>query len=64
LCLDIETARQDRMALRELGVYRPDLDVRLRLSGKIPDLVHPLDALTEGAALQADTTIADLGVEK
>lgn len=50
LCLDIETARQDRLALRELGVYRPDLDARLKLSGKAPDLVPRLDALTEGAA--------------
>jgi ATP-dependent DNA helicase RecQ len=50
LCLDIETARQDRMVLRELGVFRPDLDKRLRLSGKDPKLVPKLDALTEGAA--------------
>ncbi|MCK0510029.1 RecQ family ATP-dependent DNA helicase [Aromatoleum buckelii] len=50
LCLDIETARQDRMVLRELGAFRPDLDARLRLSGKAPDLVRRLDALTEGAA--------------
>ncbi len=46
LCLDIETARQDRTALRELGVFRPDLDARLRISGKAPDLVRRLDALT------------------
>jgi len=38
------------MVLRELGIYRPDLDARLRLSGKAPDLVRRLDALTEGAA--------------
>ena len=50
LCLDIETARQDRTALRELGVFRPDLDARLRISGKAPDLVRRLDALTEDAA--------------
>ncbi|SIQ81360.1 ATP-dependent DNA helicase RecQ [Aromatoleum tolulyticum] len=50
LCLDIETARQDRLVLRELGVFRPDLDARLRLAGKAPDLVPRLNALTEGAA--------------
>lgn len=50
LCLDIETARQDRTILRELGVFRPDLDARLRISGKARDLVPRLDALTEGAA--------------
>ena len=37
LCLDIETARHDRLVLREIGVFRPDLDARLRLSGKAPD---------------------------
>jgi len=50
LCIDIETARKDRTILRELGVFRPDLDVRKRLSGKASDLVVRLDALTAGAA--------------
>jgi ATP-dependent DNA helicase RecQ len=50
LCLDIETARHDRLVLRELGVFRPDLDKRLKLSGKAPDLVQQLDRMTEGAA--------------
>lgn len=50
LCLDIETARQDQTALRELGVFRPDLDARLRIPGKAHDLAARLDALTEGAA--------------
>lgn len=50
LCLDIETARQDQTALRELGVFRPDLDARLRIPGKARDLAVRLDALTEGAA--------------
>lgn len=50
LCLDIETARQDRLVLREVGAFRPDLDVRLRVSGKAADLVTRLDAVTEGAA--------------
>lgn len=38
------------MVLRELGVFRPDLDARLKLSGTAPDLVRRLDALTAGAA--------------
>ncbi|GHT94813.1 helicase [Betaproteobacteria bacterium] len=50
LCLDIETARQDKTVLRELGAYRPDLDTRLKLSGKSSNLVDRLDKLTEGAA--------------
>lgn len=50
LCIDIETARQDRNQLREVGVYRPDLDARGRISGKVPDLVARLDSLTDGAA--------------
>ena len=36
--------------MRELGVYRPDRDLRLRISGRAPDLARQLDALTEGAA--------------
>lgn len=50
ICLDIETARQDRMILRELGVFRPDTDERARIPGKASDLVHRLDQLTQGAA--------------
>lgn len=50
LCLDIETSRQDRMILRELGVFRPDTDTRARLSGKASNLVERLDQLTQGAA--------------
>ena len=50
LCLDIETTRGDRLVLRELGVFRPDLDLRRKLSGKASDLASRLDALTEGAA--------------
>jgi ATP-dependent DNA helicase RecQ len=50
LCIDIETARQDRLKLREIGAYRPDTDVRLRLSGKAADLSRRLDQVTEGAA--------------
>ena len=50
LCLDIETSRQNRMMLRELGAFRPDTQAWLRLSGKAPDLAARLDQLTHGAA--------------
>ena len=50
LCLDIETAANDRTILREIGVYRPDTGARLRLSGKARDLVSRLNALTRGAS--------------
>ena len=50
LCLDIETSRQDRMILRELGVFRPDTDTRACLSGKASNLVECLDQLTQGDA--------------
>ena len=43
LCLDIETSRGSRLELRELGVYRPDLDVRERLSGRAADLTAHVD---------------------
>ena len=49
LCLDIETSRQDRLKLKEIGVYRPDVEVRLRLSAKSPDLVSTLNQVTKGA---------------
>lgn len=50
VCIDIETARQDRTILREIGVFRPDTEARARLSGKAADLVARLDELTQGAA--------------
>ncbi|MDR2450657.1 MAG: RecQ family ATP-dependent DNA helicase [Candidatus Accumulibacter sp.] len=50
LCLDIETARRDSTVLREVGAYRPDLDARLKISGKARDFAAQLDALTHGAA--------------
>lgn len=50
LCLDIETARHDRLILKEVGAYRPDTDARLRVSGKAKDMIAQLDAMTEGAA--------------
>jgi ATP-dependent DNA helicase RecQ len=49
LCLDIETAKQDALCLREIGLYRPDLDARARISARAPDLASRVDALTEGA---------------
>lgn len=58
LCLDIETARQDRTLLRELGVFRPDLDARLRIAGKAHDLVPRLNALTKGAAFVLGHNVA------
>lgn len=50
LCIDIETARQDRTVLRELGAFRPDTDTRLRLSGKATNFVARLNDITDGAA--------------
>ncbi|AMK77544.1 MULTISPECIES: RecQ family ATP-dependent DNA helicase [Methylomonas] len=50
LCIDIETARQDSLRLREIGAYRPDTDARLRISGKAADLQQKLDQISEGAA--------------
>lgn len=50
LCIDIETARNDRTVLREIGAFRPDTDSRARITGKAADLVARLDQLTRGAA--------------
>jgi ATP-dependent DNA helicase RecQ len=50
LCIDIETARDDRLKLREIGVYRPDTNTRAHIPGKASNLVAQLDAITEGAA--------------
>jgi ATP-dependent DNA helicase RecQ len=50
LCIDIETARQDRAILREIGVYRPDTEARVKISGADKHLSTCLDELTEGAA--------------
>lgn len=50
LCLDIETARADRLQVREIGAYRPDTDARARIPGTARDLVKQLDELTHGAA--------------
>ncbi|MFT3717963.1 RecQ family ATP-dependent DNA helicase [Pseudorhodoferax sp.] len=58
LCLDIETRRDDRTALQEIGAYRPDQGRRLHLSGQAPDLAARLDALTAGAAYLLGHNIA------
>jgi ATP-dependent DNA helicase RecQ len=50
ICIDIETARQDSLKLQEIGVYRPDTDARLRISGKANNLTQKLDQITQGAA--------------
>lgn len=50
LCIDIETARQDRTILREVGAFRPDTDARARIPGKSKTLVSQLNELTQGAA--------------
>lgn len=50
LCLDIETARQDRTILLEVGAFRPDTGARARISGKAKNLVSQLNELTQGAA--------------
>ena len=50
LCIDIETARQDSLKLREIGAYRPDTEARLRITGKAVDLAQKLDQITHGAA--------------
>ncbi|MBM3351308.1 MAG: RecQ family ATP-dependent DNA helicase [Betaproteobacteria bacterium] len=49
LCLDIETAREDRTILREVGAFRPDTNARARISGKAKNLVSQLDEMTQGA---------------
>lgn len=50
LCLDIETARNDRTILREVGAFRPDTKETARISGKSNNLVSQLDDITQGAA--------------
>lgn len=58
LCLDIETSRQDRTNLRELGAYRPDTETRARISGKDKALVARLDQLTDGATFVLGHNVA------
>ncbi|ANE55016.1 RecQ family ATP-dependent DNA helicase [Methylomonas sp. DH-1] len=50
LCIDIETARHDRLQLREIGAFRPDTGLRLRVAGKAADLADKLDQACAGAA--------------
>ena len=49
LCLDLETGKSERLALRELGAWRSDTGHSLHLGGKHPTLVPQLNALTAGA---------------
>lgn len=49
LCLDIGTTQGDALALRDIGLYRPDTGQSLRLAGNARDFVSRLDALTHGA---------------
>lgn len=49
LCIDIETARQNQMILREVGIFRPDIDARAKIAGKAKDLESQIDKLSEGA---------------
>ena len=51
LCLDIETAADDRLDLRKLAAWRPDTGAQIEVAnlGRTPDLAEQLDALTEGA---------------
>lgn len=49
LCLDIETARHDRLELREVGAWRSDTGAQLHLKGPAPPWGARLDALSAGA---------------
>ncbi len=51
LCLDIETAANDELALRKFAAWRPDTQNSLFLSGgQIAAALARIDTLTEGAA--------------
>ena len=51
LCLDIETAADDQLALRKFAAWRPDTQQGLSLSGQqMAGARATIDALTEGAA--------------
>ena len=49
LCIDIETARQNQMILREVGIFRPDINARAKIAGKAKDLESQIDKLSDGA---------------
>lgn len=49
LCIDVGTARHDRLDLRDVGAFRPDLGARLTLKKNTRDFAARLDRLTEGA---------------
>ena len=51
LCLDIETAANDALALHKFGAWRPDSRQSVCLAGRqMPSALAQIDALTEGAA--------------
>ncbi|MBL8473692.1 MAG: RecQ family ATP-dependent DNA helicase [Rhodocyclaceae bacterium] len=60
LCLDIETARGDAHAVREIAAWRADTGRHLHLHGKfnVPQLLHGLDELAVGAAFVVGHNIA------
>ncbi|MCA0239502.1 MAG: RecQ family ATP-dependent DNA helicase [Proteobacteria bacterium] len=49
LCIDIGTARHERLDLRDVGAFRPDTGARLLLTKNGPDFSARLDRLTQGA---------------
>ncbi len=62
LCLDIGTHPHDAQQLRDVGVFRPDLNLGRNLSPKKADFQQQLDSLTDGAgfALGHNTRQFDL----
>ncbi len=49
LCIDVGTAPHDRLDLRDVGAFRPDLEQRLLLKQGTPHFAERLDHLTHGA---------------
>ncbi|MBL8481828.1 MAG: RecQ family ATP-dependent DNA helicase [Rhodocyclaceae bacterium] len=60
LCLDIETARGDACAVREIAAWRADTGAQLHRTGQFDaaQLAHELDELTAGAAFLLGHNIA------
>ncbi|MFT4240731.1 MAG: RecQ family ATP-dependent DNA helicase [Acidovorax sp.] len=49
LCIDVGTSAHDRLDLRDVGAFRPDLNERLHLKKSTPDFATRLDHFTHGA---------------
>lgn len=49
LCIDVGTSAHDRLDLRDVGTFRPDLGERLLLKKNTPDFTSRLDHFTRGA---------------